>query len=60
MGSVKIWKGLWRRDVGLEMLKAGVAAVLVAVLYYDWKHNMLTIGFENRYESKTGAGGLLL
>ncbi|KAF8424589.1 hypothetical protein EV426DRAFT_598560 [Tirmania nivea] len=28
--SAKIWKGLWRRDLGLEMLKAGVAAVYEA------------------------------
>ncbi|RPB27164.1 SNase-domain-containing protein [Terfezia boudieri ATCC MYA-4762] len=28
--SAKVWKGLWRRDLGLEMLKAGVAAVYEA------------------------------
>ncbi|KAF8469617.1 hypothetical protein BDZ91DRAFT_720579 [Kalaharituber pfeilii] len=30
VGSVKIWKGLWRRDVGLEMLRAGMAGVYEA------------------------------
>ncbi|KAI5786430.1 hypothetical protein DFH27DRAFT_258301 [Peziza echinospora] len=25
--SVKVWHGLWRRDVGLEMLRAGVAGM---------------------------------
>ena len=30
MGTVYVWKWLWRRDVGLQMIRAGLATVYEA------------------------------